>query len=722
MTRRPRARPIPPDCSYGPTRIIRPVPLDREAFTETLQSARRALLAARTPAGQWEGDIPGGAFATAAAVFALHQYRLACNDDAAVRATDAQSSKLVRQGLGWLALNQNADGGWGETVESGSDVGSTALCWAAFTADSTTATGYSSAVAAAEAWLARAAGNLEPERLARAIADRYGTDPTLSVPILALCAVAGRLGPPPRAWRLVPQLPFERAVLPGLNGNRLPVAHHALPAFLAVGLVRHVHLPTKNPVARAARAAARGRALRRIEQSPAGTAGASGAAPLTGFVVASLCAAGHVDSPAVRQGTDLLLRAARDDGSWPVETNLATRVTTLAVNALLTTGSESAHTPKPPRGSTERTESPAAPPRDPPPDLSGADSAQIRDWLLRQHPTDVPGTPAGWAQSDVPGSVPDADDTAGALLALKHLGGRIERANPIDPTASDGADTAAGLRALRRHFDADEPTRAAAAAGVRWLLDRQGADGGIPVDPSGSDLTAHALRAWRAWGPELPPDLQARVREASLAAVRYLVAQQRPGGSWLPLWFGSQRHPNGENPTYGTARVLRAAFSVPLRDALPLNWTAAVRKGVEWLLSAQNTDGGWGGGAGIPPSVEETALAAESLANVLSHDRTVRSGIDTERDDEWTIFHKMDEVVLDGEGESERVTAAVERAATWLVERTRRGREFPPAPIGRTAAGLWYVERLYPLAFTVAALEQVRAALGIQFAPDEHRP
>ena len=71
----------------------------------------------------------------------------------------------------------------------------------------------------------------------------------------------------------------------------------------------------------------------------------------------------------------------------------------------------------------------------------------IRDWLLsqqyrREHPyTQAPA--GGWAWTDLPGGVPDADDTAGALIALHNLG-------PHDDTVVD-----------------------AARAGVTWLLDLQ---------------------------------------------------------------------------------------------------------------------------------------------------------------------------------------------------------------------------------------------------------
>jgi len=38
---------------------------------------------------------------------------------------------LIEGGAGWLAAHQNADGGWGDTVLSASNLSTTLLCWAA---------------------------------------------------------------------------------------------------------------------------------------------------------------------------------------------------------------------------------------------------------------------------------------------------------------------------------------------------------------------------------------------------------------------------------------------------------------------------------------------------------------------------------------------------------------------------------------------------------------
>ena len=94
-------------------------------------------------------------------------------------------------------------------------------------------------------------------------------------------------------------------------------------------------------------------------------------------------------------------------------------------------------------------------------------------------------------------------------------------------------------------------------------------------------------------------------------------------------------------------------------------------------------DGGVGGGPGLPPTIEETALTVEALARVAaeSRDASLRS----------------------------RATDAVAFGVAWLLEHTASGTRFPAAPIGLYFAKLWYDEDLYPLAFTVAALERATA-------------
>src|SRR5438105_8265263 len=139
------------------------------------QTARAALLAERTPAGHWVGELSTSALSTATAVMALslvqQRTRRAGKFDA-----------LVAGGLDWLARYQNADGGWGDTVKSFSNISTTMLCRAAFQLTGAAAR-HEETLSRAEGWLHERYGNT-PEELAEAVRRRYGKDRTFSVPIL----------------------------------------------------------------------------------------------------------------------------------------------------------------------------------------------------------------------------------------------------------------------------------------------------------------------------------------------------------------------------------------------------------------------------------------------------------------------------------------------------------------------------------------------------------
>ncbi|MEI9896449.1 MAG: prenyltransferase/squalene oxidase repeat-containing protein [Chthoniobacter sp.] len=624
---------------------------NREGLRAALGVATEALLAELTPAGHWVGELSASALSTATAVVALVQIGREADRD------------LIRGGLLWLARNQNADGGWGDTVKSKSNISTTALCWAAFGAARadgefadvvqqarealgstrvprvgrgvpprrTSPTGRehearpSTKDVAGSACRRDADTNTRdacaPRDLVAAIAARYGKDRTFSVPILMTLALGGRIG-----WEHVMPLPFELAALPHqfFGALRLPVVSYALPALIAIGQTIHHHRPTRNPLARFLREQTRAKTLRVLASIQPENGGFLEATPLTSFVTMSLASMGLAEHPVAQKGAEFLRASVRADGSWAIDTNLATWVTTLAIQALA---------PQP--GA-----------------LSPEQRLTLRAWLLgQQYRTEHPYThaaPGGWAWTDLPGGVPDADDTPGALLALLALG------------------------------TVDAETRVAGIAGVRWLLDLQNGDGGIPTfcrgwgalpfDRSSPDLTAHTLRAWSAWLPQLDDALKKRVARGIERALGFLTKAQRRDGSWLPLWFGNEHTPNDENPLYGTAKVVLALRE--LRDrgiAVP---PSLLHAGIRWLSDAQNEEGGWGGVYGEMASVEETALALEALIGTAE-------------------------------------TEAADMGIHWLLERVRSGAWREPAPIGFYFAKLWYYERLYPLIWTVGALGRV---------------
>jgi squalene-hopene/tetraprenyl-beta-curcumene cyclase len=593
---------------------------------DLLERAHDALLSWRTPGGFWEGHLSSSALSTATAVtaVAVHAGRAANSEP--------HDSALIRDGIGWLVAHSNPDGGWGDTVTSASNISTTLLAWAALAFADTGDRAAQAASRNAEGWIRRTAGGIDATRLSAAITARYGHDRTFSVPILTMCALAGRLGEGREAWRVIPALPFELAAAPRalFAWLRLPVVSYALPALITMGLARHHMCPSRNPAARLLRNTTRSRVLRILQGLQPSDGGFLEATPLTSFVAMSLVAAGEPDHEVVTRALRFVRASVRPDGSWPVDTHLATWVTTLAVNALHA-GDLLAR-------------------------MDRASLSVLTRWLVAQQHTQehvyTASAAGGWAWTPLPGGVPDADDTAGAVLALAAL--------PHDRDATRAAE-----------------------AGVEWLLRLQNSDGGIPTfcrgwgtlpfDRSGADLTAHALHAWHAWVDRMALDLRRRVMRAMDRAVGYLQAHQQPDGAFLPLWFGREGAGDEANPTYGTSRVLAALATVGSRrrDDVDAMLDAAKR----WLIDARNRDGGWGGNHGVPSSIEETALAVSALS-------------------EYAI----------ATGHDEEVRVLIAEGCRWIWKATDGGTRFTPSPIGLYFARLWYAESLYPIVFSIEAL------------------
>ncbi len=593
-------------------------------ISELYTNVADALYRARCPRGHWEGQLSSSALSTATSVFALHSLDRSVGTET--------HGELINRGISWLVKHQNDDGGWGDTTDSPSNISTTTLCWAALGAIDSVDTSIAESSARAEGYLKPLMGELTASNLVSAITQVYGLDRTFSIPILTMCSLAGRLGIGRGAWRHVRQLPFELAALPHSLFHRLglPVVSYALPALIAIGLVKHFHRPSWCPVTRGLRSLLSGRTMRKLERIQPENGGFLEAAPLTAFVLMSLAAIGQGKGKVAVKAACFLEESVREDGSWPIDTNLATWLTTLSVNAL--------------RAET----------------LTDSEKDKLACWLIDQqynviHPY-TQARPGGWAWTNLPGGVPDADDTAGALLALKTLiQAGVEETGRLKNSVNNG---------------------------ISWLLDLQNADRGIPTfcrgwgklpfDRSTPDITAHAIRAWHLWRDDLPDELANRVDKGIEKAIAFLSASQRNDGSWVPLWFGNQAAKNQENPIHGTSRVLLAC---QVGKRYP-NWQAAMEKATKWLVAIQNTDGGWGGDKSTPSTVEETSLAIEALA-------TVRQATSVSVED------------------------SIARGLAWLDKATNGGKQFHTSPIGLYFARLWYHEQLYPMIFTVAALRRL---------------
>ncbi|MCA9151868.1 MAG: squalene--hopene cyclase, partial [Planctomycetales bacterium] len=309
---------------------------------------------ARSSHGPWVGELASSAVSTATAVSALACSRRALAGDA--RVDQFAPLELIRSGVNWLLRCQRSDGGWGDTDLSFSNVATTYLVCSALTL-----------ALQVDAELAE----LEPEIRARnarglaylsemggiaAVRRRYGKDKTFAVPILTNAALAGLV-----PWSEVSALPFELAVPPQrfYRFLRMPVVSYAVPALVAIGQAVYHFRPPRNPLLRWLRRRAIFPSRRVLGRMQPESGGYLEAIPLTSFVVMSLASIGAGSHPVTAAGLRFLQQTARPDGSWPIDSNLATWNTSLAIHAIGGQG------------------------------LSDAERAQLISWLLQCQHTQV---------------------------------------------------------------------------------------------------------------------------------------------------------------------------------------------------------------------------------------------------------------------------------------------------------------------------------------------
>jgi squalene-hopene/tetraprenyl-beta-curcumene cyclase len=213
-------------------------------------------------------------------------------------------------------------------------------------------------------------------------------------------------------------------------------------------------------------------------------------------------------------------------------------------------------------------------------------------------------------------------------------GWAFEFANDGYPDVDDTAEVVLALHRL----PADPARAAAIERGVAWTLGMQCRDGGWGAfDADNTQRLVEGL-PFCDFGAVIDPpsadvtahvvEMLAALDQADSAAcrrgVQWLLDAQEPDGSWFGRW--------GANYVYGTGAVVPAlvAAGVPAGDP-------AIRRAVDWLVAHQNADGGWGedlrsytddswrGRGTSTPS--QTAWALLALLAVDPHSVTVQRGV-----------------------------------------------------------------------------------------------
>jgi len=203
----------------------------------------------------------------------------------------------------------------------------------------------------------------------------------------------------------------------------------------------------------------------------------------------------------------------------------------------------------------------------------------------------------------------DHPNCVSAASALRKLVVEAEERAYCQPCVSPVWDTALACHALMEV--SDEGLSASIRNGLDWLKDRQVldtvgdwaaarpglrpggwaafdvdnvfdylnnipfADHGALIDPPTEDVTARCLSMFAQLG-ETP-----QTSESVARGVEYLRRTQLGDGSWYGRW--------GLNYIYGTWSSLCALNACGVDHNSP-----EIRKAVKWLLSIQNSDGGWG--------------------------------------------------------------------------------------------------------------------------------
>ena len=555
------------------------------------------LLSRRGDDGYFEGRLSDSAVSTAVACVALET-------------ADAHKyADEIRRAKHWLISNRNDDGCYGDSPESPSNLTASFLAYAALNRDAQ----YQQELKPLRSWLLNYFGDFSFASVKRGFLKEYGQDLTFSVPILAMATAARFFDDENEAWRKMPKFPFEAVIIPEnfFKYMNLPVVSYAIPALICVGLAQLHH--TKNVIIKTIRSFAKDKALRVLTAKQPSSGGFLEAAPLTGFCAMCLCKAGLKEHSATVNSLRFLLETQRDNGAWPIDRDLRQWTTSLSLSAIAQY-------------------------------LSDDEKNHYRKKLIAHQTKEIhPFTrsaPGGWGWTTHSGSVPDADDTCAALIALHKLG---------------------------------ETSSKAIEDGIVWLLDLQNRDGGIPTfcrgwgrlpfDKSCPDISAHAFKAFSCHEDKLPPALRSRVTNAKKRIITYLKNIQRPDGAFTALWFGDQQSSAKEAFVYGSAVVLEH-LSGHLSDLDK----SFLDKTVEYLMSKQHESGGWGSAETLHDDVTVTARVITALKPYP------------------------------------QAQSAVNRGLKFLDPFIENPDTIPPEPIGLYFAHLWYSEELYAPIFLLNAL------------------
>jgi squalene-hopene/tetraprenyl-beta-curcumene cyclase len=260
--------------------------------------------------------------------------------------------------------------------------------------------------------------------------------------------------------------------------------------------------------------------------------------------------------------------------------------------------------------------------------------------------------------------------------ALAPGGWAFEFDNDNYPDTDDTAEVILALRRVR------VPADGAIRRGLAWLTGMQSKDGGWGAFDADNTRALVNKLPFCDFGAVIDPpsaDVTAHIVEAFAAegqaaaeackrGVVWLLKAQEPDGSWFGRW--------GANYLYGTGAVVPALIAAGVQPGKP-----CIRRAVDWLEQHQNEDGGWGEDL---RSYDDPALGGQ--------------GESTASQTAWALLALL--------AAGERDGKAVEAGVRWLAAtQLPDGSWDEPWFTGTGFPGDFYINyHLYRLAFPVSAL------------------
>jgi squalene-hopene/tetraprenyl-beta-curcumene cyclase len=331
------------------------------------------------------------------------------------------------------------------------------------------------------------------------------------------------------------------------------------------------------------------------------------------------------------------------------------------------------------------------------------DLVKAGQWLLDQQILDYgdwavknkQGRPGAWAFEFINRWYPDVDDSAVVVIALSQL--QLPNEEMKWKAIARTVDWIATMQCKPGGwgaFDMDND--------YEWLNAMPYADLKAMIDPNTADVTARVVemlgyltgdRIPETTAPLMPiqkapyaniatllPTLSSPNPSRLSRALAYLANEQDDEGCWFGRW--------GVNYIYGTSGVLSALALIA-----PDTHRQAIERGVAWLVSCQNADGGWG----------ETCRSYDDPLLKGQGDSTASQTA-------WALIG----LIAAAEATGEPAREALQRGVRYLVKtQLPDGRWDEPYFTGTGFPGHFYLKyHMYQQYFPLMALGQYRTRFG----------